>query len=264
MGSINLQRLILAILCLVSLSVFAALPDEIQVYHGEISEVGEISVDVHLNYSMKGISTPDFQSERVTNHAFRLTPEFNYGLGKTVEIGLYIPTIYTPTYGYESAGYKFRAKWLPYQQKNDDLFSAGINVEFGVLRTGMEQTSRKVEYRFILAKEWSRWELAMNPMVTTNISEAYSRTPEFGYSLQILKKTFGNISKVGLEYYQSIGPYNNFLPSNQQAKTLFFVMNFEPQVGWFHDWDFHWGVGRGWNSADPWIVKMIVSPKLIH
>jgi hypothetical protein len=265
MGSINLLRVVLAAaLCGLTFRVSAALPDEIQVYDGEISEVGEFSVDLHLNYSFKGVLAPDFQGERITNHGLRITPEFNYGLTKTVDVGLYVPTIYTPTYGYESAGYKLRAKWLPLQEKNDDTFSAGVSVEYGSLKAGMEQPTKKIEYRFIVAKESSDWKLALNPILANNLSDGYSKTPEFRYSLQILKKRAGDISEVGFEYYHSMGTYNNFLPSNQQAKTIFLVMNFETKLGWFNDWDFHWGIGRGWSSADPWIMKMIISPKIIH
>lgn len=249
-------------LIILSCAAHAALPDEIQVYDGEISDPGEFSIDIHANYSITGNKTPEFQSERTSQHSFRITPEFNYGVSKTVELGLYIPTIYTPQYGYESAGYKFRVKWLPIQNSETQPWAAGLNIEYATLKSGMEESRNHIEYRFVLAHEGSNYEWAINPVLGSDLSAGYSKTPHFNYYASLLKKSSGSLHRFGLEYYQYTGPYNNSFPGNQQAKSLFAVANISPTSGPFHEWNFHVGLGKGWNTADPWMIKLIISPKL--
>jgi hypothetical protein len=78
--------------------------DEIQVYDGEINEPGEFGLEIHANTTLNGQTSPNFTNQRVSQGGLRLTPEFSYGLTKTVELGFYLPTNYTPEYGYDSAG----------------------------------------------------------------------------------------------------------------------------------------------------------------
>jgi hypothetical protein len=79
---------------------YAVFLDEIQVYDGEINEPGEFGLEIHANTTFAGQTSPSFSNQRVSQGGVRLTPEFSYGLTKTVELGFYLPTNYTPDYGY--------------------------------------------------------------------------------------------------------------------------------------------------------------------
>src|SRR5271165_7140253 len=63
--------------------------DEIQVYTGEINEVGQFSVQQHLNYTIKGLTEPAYPGALIDNHALNGTPEFAYGVTPWLELGLY-------------------------------------------------------------------------------------------------------------------------------------------------------------------------------
>jgi hypothetical protein len=43
--------------------------DEIQVYNAEINEVGQFSIQQHLNYTVTGIPTPAYPGALISNHA---------------------------------------------------------------------------------------------------------------------------------------------------------------------------------------------------
>src|ERR1700730_8127318 len=91
----------------------AALSDEIQVYDDDINTPREVGLELHVNATPKGRSAPDYPGEVVPNHGLRITPEFSYGLTKTWEAGLYIPTNREPSGDVSVAGAKLRLKWLP-------------------------------------------------------------------------------------------------------------------------------------------------------
>src|SRR3954454_21889370 len=91
----------------------AALSDEIQVYTDDINAPGEFGLEMHVNTTPEGRETPDYPGEVTPHHGLRITPEFSYGLTKTLEAGLYIPTNHSAGDNFDVAGWKLRLKWLP-------------------------------------------------------------------------------------------------------------------------------------------------------
>jgi len=65
--------------------------DEIQVYNAEIAEVGQWTLEQHLNYTARGPTQPDFPGGLVPNHSLNGTPELAYGVTDWWELGLYAP-----------------------------------------------------------------------------------------------------------------------------------------------------------------------------
>ena len=253
----------LCALCFIScfsIGVWAALPDEIQVYDGEINAPGEFGLELHINHSISGNRIPEFSSERVTSHGVRLTPEFSYGLTDAVELGLYIPTVYTPNYGYEAAGLKTRIKWLPIRESESQPLSVGLNIEYASLRPGFEESRRHFEFRQITAWDNDSWQLAVNPIVGVDASPNLSHIPDLKIFGRVLYKKGSELNTLGLEYYQDLGPYNHFLPNNLQSKQVFAVAEWAFKSGFLNRWNMHVGLGYGWDSADRWILKMILTP----
>src|SRR5215510_15197606 len=85
---------------LLVLGVLATLPpytrlaravDEIQLYNGEIAEVGQFTIQHHFNYAFSGRKEPDFPGGLVSHHALNATPEYAWGITDWFEFGLYIP-----------------------------------------------------------------------------------------------------------------------------------------------------------------------------
>src|SRR5215831_10421751 len=61
--------------------------DEIQLYNAEIAEVGQFTVQQHLNYAFVGRKEPDFPGGFPANHALNGTPEFAWGITRWFELG---------------------------------------------------------------------------------------------------------------------------------------------------------------------------------
>lgn len=57
-----------------SINANAASADEIQVYDDAINDVGELNVDVHMNYVISGIKDTGYPKEIPAHHNFRITP----------------------------------------------------------------------------------------------------------------------------------------------------------------------------------------------
>src|ERR1700742_658966 len=54
--------------------------DEIQVYNGEIVDVGKWTAQHHLNYAINGRKDPDFPGGLIPNHTLNGTGEYAYGV----------------------------------------------------------------------------------------------------------------------------------------------------------------------------------------
>ncbi len=237
--------------------------DEIQVYDGEMNAPGEFGLEIHANTTMSGQSsnTASFANQRTTQGGIRITPEFSYGLTKHVELGFYLPTIYTPGYGYESAGYKPRLKVMPLLGTEDQPWSLGANFEYSVLNTGMDDPRKTAELRVIIAYKNKDWSFVYNPVFDSNRSDGADSSIVFNNQLRAIRYTNTDIvTGYGLEYYQGQSAVNNTDP-NSQPRQVFAILELNTKNTFLNDMDIHMGLGYGWNSADPLTLKFIFTPK---
>jgi hypothetical protein len=72
-------------------AVAHAQTDEIQVYDAEINEPGQLSLQLHNNYTPIGRKSPTFPGGIVPNHTLNGVPEWAYGVVDWLELGAYIP-----------------------------------------------------------------------------------------------------------------------------------------------------------------------------
>jgi len=108
----------------------AALPDEIQVYIDDLEAPGEHGVELHINTTPSGNTTPDFPGEVTTHHGLRITPEISWGLARNWDWGLYLPFVRNAEGTTYFAGPKFRLKWLPLRpERGGTGYFAGVNTE---------------------------------------------------------------------------------------------------------------------------------------
>ncbi|BDW12268.1 hypothetical protein PSHI8_23520 [Polynucleobacter sp. SHI8] len=236
--------------------------DEIQVYDGEINEPGEFGLEIHANTTFSGQTSSSFPNQRVSQGGVRLTPEFSYGLTKTVELGFYLPTNYTPDYGYESAGYKTRIKWLPIQNSDTQPWALGGNFEYSVLNTGMEFPRKGAQFRGIVAWKNDQWSLAFNPVIDSGRSDGQNSDWELNYQTRAIRLTnIGPITGYGLEYYQGQTAVNNSTP-NSTPKQIFAILELQTSGTFLNGMNVHMGLGYGWDAGDQWTLKMIFSPKI--
>ena len=102
--------------------------DEIQVYNAAIAEVGQFTIQQHLNYIPLGLKDPPFPGGLVSNHSLNGTPEFAYGMTDWWEVGLYLPFSIQDQKFY-SDGFKLRTLFVsPHADRRE--FFYGVNFEF--------------------------------------------------------------------------------------------------------------------------------------
>jgi hypothetical protein len=254
-------RLLPLLFALAALPVKAELPDEIQIYTDDINEPGEWGLELHVNTTPRGLKDPAYPGEVVADRGLRITPEFSYGLTKTLEAGLYIPLAMKGG-NWSLAGFKPRLKWLPI--KGDELHGgwyAGANLEIANIQGKYEASRHNAELRIMLGHRSRDWLVGVNPVFSWALSSSQiqpaPQNPQFSFNTKVMRKVGDQVS-LGLEYYNDKGRWGAFEPGAQQGKTLYVVAEVENKV-----MPFHLGIGRGLNDAtDRWTVKLILDVPL--
>jgi hypothetical protein len=236
---------------LAAASARAALPDEIQVYTDDLEAAGKRGVELHVNTTPSGRSTPDYPGEVSTWHGMRITPEISWGLGHDMDWGVYLPFVRSAAGSDYFAGPRFRLKWIPV--KSDHGAFAGINGELSFVQRRFEQARRTLEIRPILGFRGERWLLSFNPTVGADLAGAERGVLMFHPSLKLAHEV-GDRTALGIEYYAELGPLGDPLPRHEQSHTLYAVIDAERSLG------INFGIGRGLTAAsDRWTVKAILS-----
>src|SRR5438552_70081 len=100
-------------------AALAALRDEIQVYTSDINKQGEFGLELHVNTTPSGRSTPDFPGEITPAHGWRFTPEFSYGVTPSLEAGLYLSFVHGAGDRDRFSAPKLRLKWMALRVDED-------------------------------------------------------------------------------------------------------------------------------------------------
>jgi hypothetical protein len=239
----------------VALPAHAAMIDEIQVYTDDINEPGKFGLELHVNTTPKGRSTPDFPGEITPRHGLRFTPEFSYGLTRSLEAGLYLPYARDAEGGTHFAGPKLRLKWLPLQvgESGRGWFMGAI-VEYAWVAPAFEQSRNSVELRPIIGYRSQDWLFAANPILGWDLAGPnHDGKADFSPSVKIARNVAAGLA-LGVEYYSELGKVNNILPHAEQAHALYFALDYERKP-----WAFNVGIGRGLTgAADRWTLKTII------
>lgn len=223
--------------------------DEIQVYNASIAEVGQFTVQQHLNYVPLGVKSAPFPGGLASNGSVNGTPEFAYGLTDWWEVGLYLPfSIQNQTF--YSDAFKLRTLFVsPHADQRN--FFYGINFEFSNETPRFSQTRWGMEIRPIIGVRNELYEFIVNPIVDIGFGK-YGETT-FAPAARVARK-FGADLFAGFEYYADFGKIGDFKPVDQQQHTLFAVTDFK-----LGELDVNFGIGYGLTSAsDRWVAKAIM------
>ena len=230
---------------------FARAVDEIQVYNAEIAEVGQFTVQYHLNYTFDSRRPPDFPGGLVPNHALNGTPEFAYGVTDWFEAGLYIPWAVDGQGNFLSNNFKLRTLFVTPNADKKDFFY-GLNFEYDFPAPAFGQTHFAMELRPIIGWRNPEWEFIVNPIVDMAFGKLgdIDFVPAVRLARKLAEDTF-----LAVEYYGDVGPPGSLLPLQQQQHQIFGVVDFK--VG---EIDVDFGVGYGLTSgSDRLVAKTILS-----
>ena len=127
-----------------------AIVDEIQVYTDDLDARGESGLELHINTTPSGRSTPDYPGDVPPYHGVRITPEFSWGLGHDLDWGFYVPTTTDSDGHFYLGGAKLRVKWLPVRaEEGGGGWYAGINNELSDLNKSFSDSRWNDEVRII-------------------------------------------------------------------------------------------------------------------
>ena len=233
----------------------AAQQDEIQVYADDINKRGEFGLELHLNTTPSGRTTPDYPGEITNNHGFRFTPEFSYGLTSDVELGLYLPMLVDGMGDYHFVGVKYRLKWLPIRPPEDgEGWFAGTNNELSRVGYKFSESRWTTELRPIIGYKGKDWLFAFNPILDWDLSDGLqSWEPTFVPSVKLNHEVVKGIS-LGAEYYSDLGKIGHMEPWDKQDNRIYGTIDVDMKP-----LAFNFGVGRGLTEAsDKWTVKAII------
>jgi hypothetical protein len=233
-------------------AALAASNDEIQVYDDGINKPGEMGLDVHTNYVASGQTVPGWPGDAPSNHSFRVTPEFSYGLKGNWELGAYLPLLETQDNSTYIEGFKGRLKYL--SLKEGSPYYWGLNGELGRVSLRSEPQNWNFELRPILGYHGEKWQFVFNPILDFALSGDFSRVPGFAPAVRVVYSIREDFD-IGLEHYAELGKMNNISPRAEQGQNTYAVLDTKVAG---HELNF--GVGKGWNAAsDKWTVKAIVN-----
>lgn len=223
--------------------------DEIQVYNGSIAEIGQLTIQQHLNYVALGSKTPPFAGGIPSNRSLNGTPEFAYGVTDWWEVGLYLPFSIQDQRFYSDA-FKVRSLFVsPNADKRN--FFYGINFELSHETPAFAQTRWGMEIRPIIGVRNAGYELIVNPIVDIGFGQSGEAT--FTPAARVARRLTDNLS-FGVEYYSDLGRIGSFDTLSNQQHTMFAVTDFKVnEVG------VNFGIGYGLTPAsDRWVVKAII------
>ncbi|MCG2627174.1 hypothetical protein L6654_11090 [Bradyrhizobium sp. WYCCWR 13023] len=223
--------------------------DEIQVYNAGIADVGQFTIQQHLNYIALGQKSPPFPGGLASNHSLNGTPEFAYGVTDWWEVGLYLPFSIQDERFYSDA-FKLRTLFVsPHAEQRN--FFYGVNFEFSNETPPFSQSRFSMEIRPIIGVRNSDYEFIVNPIVDVHFGKFAEQ--HFTPAARIARK-FGDDLFAGFEYYSDLGQIGNFDKLSDQQHTLFAVTDFKAGV-----FDVNFGVGYGLTPAsDRLVVKTII------
>ncbi len=235
--------------------VSAVLPDEIQVYTDDTTPPREFGVELHVNTTLSGRSEPLYPGEVTPWHALRMTPEINYGVTSSVDVGAYLPFTRTADGALDFAGPRFRVKWIPVRPDDDALGGSflGANLELSFVQKRFELANTALEVRPIAGYRNELWLLAVNPVLDWALSGPESgHPPSFNPAVKVARTAATGMA-VGFEYYAELGPLNHLGLNSKAPQTLFAVIDVDRRP-----WVLNLGIGRGLNEAtDRWTIKAI-------
>jgi hypothetical protein len=228
--------------------------DEIQVYNAEIDKVGQFSLENHFNYTFNGRRQPDFPGGLIPDRALNGTPELAYGVTDWYEAGLYLPYAIDRDGNFYSNGFKIRHLFVVPDAAKREFFY-GVNFEFSYTRPKFSDTLFAAEIRPILGIRKGDYEFIVNPIVDMGFGK--NGDIEFAPAARLARR-LGEDFWLGVEYYTTLGPFNGFLPFEEQQHNIFGVVDFK--LGRF---DINAGLGYGLTGgSDRLIAKLIIGTDL--
>ena len=219
-------------------------PFEIHVYEYEPLSWHEYSLEAHVNGMAQGTDMRD-GSLVPANQQKHLTLEPTLGISENLALGFMFLSAWEPGYGPQFAGWRVLPHF--YAPESWGLpFRLGFVAEFSFQNTRYEENSRRAEFRPILDKEFSHWQIVFNPVVERALHGPGTRRgwnlepamllrlkrPKFSPSVEY----YGEVESLNVRPRAQPEVHQLFLGGDWQAAEIFSV-NFGIVVKSRFEWD---------------------------
>jgi hypothetical protein len=248
-----------ALLALAPASASAVDAFEIQVYDGSMDAPGHAGLEVHANWTPRGLRDPEYPGQIAPDRLARVTLEPSFGVTEWLELGAYLQGFYAPDGNLRYGGWKARAKLVVPGRLGLPVI-LGLNLELGRVPLSVEKDGWANEFRPIVAWRAGRLSLAVNPIFGFTLTGP----DRFRVDLEPAAKASWNTNagfSVGLEYYAGLGFANDLLPLRDGEHLALLTFDLEEPAGSRSEspWELELGVGAGLTEATPQhgIVKLI-------
>jgi len=253
---IDIRYLLFFLLFLAKPAISLAQTDEIQVYDAAIADRGKFNLTLHNNFTPRGFKQPAFAGGLPTDKTLNGVPEWAYGVTKWFEQGLYLP-LYSVAKGNGAVlnGFKIRELFVA-PNADDRSFVYGVNFEFSYNTKHWDERKFTSEVRPILGWHLHPVDVILNPIVDTSYYGGVKNL-EFVPAGRVAYNLHHEWA-MAVEEYADFGKLRRFLPPNEQAHNLYWVIDKDSKLV-----NVEAGVGFGLTSAsDKLVLKLILSRDL--
>lgn len=203
---------------------------EIQVYQGQTVPAGCTMFELHSNYTINGFKDT-IDGVYPTNHAIHETVEITHGFTSFFELGFYQFTAIDQNKEWAYVGNHLRPRFAA---PADWKWPVGASISFEAGYTNPEYVSDTwtLEIRPIIDRTAGKWYFSLNPVVDYSF-KGYTHdqglvfAPDFKFSYAFIP-----LLQIGLEYYNSMGPFSGFAPLDQEPHQLALALDFNFSPVW--------------------------------
>jgi hypothetical protein len=226
---------------------------EVQVYGSELVAPGVTMVELHSNFTAKGVKDT-IDGVLPTNHAEHETLEITHGFNEWFETGFYQFTSIQADGSWKWVGTHIRPR-VAIPERYRLPVGLSLSTEFGYQRPNFSLDTWTMELRPIVDKKLDKWYLCFNPTFDRSfhgptVVGGVGFSPNVKFSYDVTKKV-----AAGLEYYGSYGPVTGFDPLREQQQQFLPAVD----VDFGEKWEFNFGVGVGVTQAtDHLLIKTIL------
>jgi hypothetical protein len=230
--------------------LMAQADNEIQVYSSPITSKGITFIELHQNYTFKG---SDYLADPKSAHWINETLEITRGFGSNFELGFYTFTAITPDGKYVFLGNHIRPRFTVPASWGWKV-GASLSMEIGYIKPdGQNNFIMDGELRPIIDKTIGKIYLGFNP----NIGFAFTGADKHA-EIEPQFKTYYNFHNkfgIGIEYYSSLGTFNQIENIHNQEHILGPMFNLLASSNWELETGFLFGLTPNSNHQ---IFKLLI------
>ena len=230
---------------------------EIQVYDSKLVEKGYTMFELHSNYTVTGFKDT-MNGVLPTHHALHETIEITHGFSPWLEIGFYQFLSRNDNNKPAYVGNHIRPR-ISLPESAGCPVGLSLSAEAGYQVPQYAADTWTLELRPVIDKTIGRLYIGINPTIDYAITGInHSKGAFFSPNAKISYQVCG-ILRMGLEYYNSSGPFRHFDTFNQQPHQLALAFDLEASP----DWELNFGYVRGLTSnVEEDIFKIIIGRRI--